>query len=154
IAIENVRLFNALETRNHDLTDALAQQTATAEILRAISQSQTNLQPVFNAIVQNAVRLCHGNFGVVYRYDGALLHLVAHDNVTGGALEYLSSRFPRPLDGASVALGRAVRQQQVVCVSDFETDPEVAEEQRIGARLRGSRSNVTVPILRDGMCLG
>ena len=78
IAIENVRLFTELQAKNADLTQALEQQTATSEILRVISQSQTNVQPVFDTIVANSVNLCGARMGAVYRFDGALLHLVAH----------------------------------------------------------------------------
>jgi GAF domain-containing protein len=70
IAIENVRLFNELQTRNAEITAALEQQTATSEILRVISSSPTDLQPVFNAIVENATRLCDAQLGGLGLYDG------------------------------------------------------------------------------------
>ena len=66
IAIENVRLFKELEARNRDLTDALARQTATAEVLRVISRSQTDIQPVFAAILDCAVRLCAADLGGIF----------------------------------------------------------------------------------------
>ncbi len=79
IAIENVRLFQELEARNRDLTETLEQQTATGEILRVISSSPTDVQPVFDTIAQNARRLCDAEFCAVFRFDGRLLHFVAHD---------------------------------------------------------------------------
>ena len=82
IAIENVRLFTELEARNRDLTETLEQQTATAEILRVISSSPTDVQPVFDAIVQSATRLCDAAFGAAFRFDGELQTLTAHHNVT------------------------------------------------------------------------
>ena len=77
IAVENVRLFTELGARNRDLTEALEQQTATAEILRVISRSQTDVQPVFDTIVKSAVRLCDGLFSSLYHFDGELIHQVA-----------------------------------------------------------------------------
>src|SRR3989442_6982297 len=74
IAIENIRLFKELEARNRDLTEALAQQTATAEIVRVISSSPTEVQPVFDAIVRSASRLCGGEHAIATRYEGELLH--------------------------------------------------------------------------------
>jgi two-component system, NtrC family, sensor kinase len=147
IAIENGRLFTELQASNRELTTALDTQTATSDILRVISRSQTDVQPVFEAIVANAVRLCRGNFGAVHQYDGTFLHLVAHHNIAGEALDYLRRLSPRPPD-------KAVRERRVTLIADFETEPEVPEATRIGARLRGSRSNVTVPMLRGDACLG
>jgi two-component system, NtrC family, sensor kinase len=147
IAIENVRLFTELQASNRELTTALDTQTATSDILRVISRSQTDVQPVFEAIVASAVRLCRGNFGAVHQYDGTFLHLVAHHNIAGEALDYLRRLSPRPPD-------KAVRERRVTLIADFETEPEVPEATRIGARLRGSRSNVTVPMLRGDACLG
>ena len=69
IAIENVRLFQELEARNRGVTEALEQQTATAEILRVISSSPTDLEPVFDTITRR-LRLCDGQLGAVFRFDG------------------------------------------------------------------------------------
>src|SRR5262249_59188881 len=78
IAVENVRLFNELETRNRDLTEALEQQTATAEILRVIRTSPTNLQPVLDTVVASAARFCGAYDANLLRIDGERLKLAAH----------------------------------------------------------------------------
>src|SRR5262249_37695538 len=80
IAIENVRLFTELQASNRDLTEALDRQTATGEILRVISQSPTEVQPVFDTIIRNAVRLCDAIYGRVFRREGDMLVLAAHAN--------------------------------------------------------------------------
>src|SRR5262249_27267648 len=87
IAIENVRLFTELQSSNRELTAALDKQTATSDILRVISSSPTDVQPVFDTIANSAMRLCDGNFGNVATHDGDLLHLVAHANVTAEGVE-------------------------------------------------------------------
>src|SRR5262249_42413948 len=81
IAIENVRLFKELEAKNRDLTTALDEKTATSEILRVISQSPTDVQPVFDAIVGNAVRLCGAVYGMIWRYEGNLFEFVSLHNL-------------------------------------------------------------------------
>ncbi|MBW8056173.1 MAG: GAF domain-containing protein, partial [Nitrospira sp.] len=87
IAIENVRLFQ-------DLTEALEQQTATSEVLQVISSSPTDVQPVFDMIAQSAKQLCHGQFCVVSRFDGELIHLVSHHGVTPEGVEAFQRVFP------------------------------------------------------------
>ena len=86
IAIENVRLFNELQSRNRDLTEALEQQTATSEILRVISSSPIDLQPVMDAIAENAARLCEANDALIHRIDGDSLKGVANYGPLPGQL--------------------------------------------------------------------
>src|SRR5947199_1668518 len=71
IAIENVRLFDEVQTRTRELSESLEQQTATSEVLQVISSSPGELDPVFNAMLENAVRICDAKFGVLFRYDGS-----------------------------------------------------------------------------------
>jgi GAF domain-containing protein len=151
IAIENVRLFKELETRNRELTDALARQTATAEVLRVISRSQTDVQPVFDTIVQSAEELCNGLFGALVRFDGNQLHFVAQHNFSQDALDEVHRIWPTRPTRASGA-GRAILERAVVQIADIELDPEYGL-QRL-SRAVGHRSSIYVPMLRDGAPIG
>jgi GAF domain-containing protein/anti-sigma regulatory factor (Ser/Thr protein kinase) len=151
IAIENVRLFKELEARNKDLTEALEQQTATAEILRVISRSQTDVQPVFDTIVRSAARLCDGLFSTLFQFDGELLHIIAVHNTTPEALEALHRVYPARPTRALVA-ARAILERTVVHISDAEL--ELESEQRAVARAVGWRSALIVPMLREGAPIG
>jgi two-component system NtrC family sensor kinase len=130
IAIENVRLFTELQEKNQALTEAhaqvseaLEQQTATAEILRVISRSQTDVQPVFDTIVRSAVRLCDGLFSALFQFDGELIHQVAEHNITPEGLEEVHRTFPaRPT--RALMTGRAILERAVIHVPDIELDPE------------------------------
>ena len=97
IAIENVRLFNEVQSRNRDLTEALEQQMATSEILRVISQSPTDVQPVFDTIAAAALKLCSASSANVFTYDGTLVHLAALVNLTPAGADAIRSLWPRPL---------------------------------------------------------
>src|SRR4029079_5510292 len=94
IDIENVRLFKELETKNRDLTETLEQQTATGEILRVISSSPTDVQPVFDIIAESAVRLCGGQVATVTRFDGEWVHLGAIYGSTTEGVDALRQTLP------------------------------------------------------------
>ena len=150
IAIENVRLFTELEKRNCDLTVALDQQTATSEILRVISQSQTEVQPVFDAIVRSAVRLCGADHSIAARFDGELLHPLAHHGFSSDALKIVEGMFPmRP--GPENMLGRAALSKAVVNLPDMLADPTYSRDYAIAG---GWRSGIGVPMLREGELIG
>src|SRR5206468_10340084 len=123
IAIENVRLFQELEVRNRDLTEALEQQTATGEILSVISNSPTEVQPVFDTIVKNAARLCEGSGCSVIRFDGEMVHLVAQHNISAEAHDAMARRYPRHQTRES-AMERAVLDSTVIHIPDVRQDPD------------------------------
>ena len=125
IAIENVRLFKELETRNRDLTETLEQQTATSEILRVISSSPTDVQPVFDTIAQSAARLCEAELCFVFRFDGGLLHFVAHHGLTPERASAVGSTWPAAPSRGS-AVGRAVLDRRIAHIPDAHADPDYA----------------------------
>jgi GAF domain-containing protein len=153
IAIENVRLFQELQVRNRDLTEALEQQTVTAGILRVISSSPTDVHPVFDTIVKNVVRLCDAVYSTVFRVDEGRLDLVAHHNIPPEGLEELRRRYPAPLS-VNTGSAQAARERVVVQISDVENNPTVTEDRRRLARIVGYRSQAWVPMLKGDRTLG
>src|SRR5262249_32206687 len=151
IAIENVRLFTELEKRNRDLTEALEHQTATSEILRVISSSPTNVQPVFNIIGERAGRLCDAEISVVSRVEGDQIHLAGIHGVTEEAKEFINRLHPMALS-VETATARAIRQRTVVHISDVMTDP--LYERKDAATAGGWRGGIAVPMLREGRVVG
>jgi len=159
IAIENVRLFKELQEKNRALTQAhaqvtetLEQQTATSDILRVISSSPTDVQPVFNTIVQNAARLCHATNAAVFLTDGRIVHHPANYGSAPETLAVARARFPRPLDMDTMP-GLVILTRSVVHVPDTE-EPAAAPVVREVGRLLGFRSTVAVPMLREGEAIG
>ena len=144
IAIENVRLFN--ETK-----EALETQTATSDVLKVISQSPTDVQPVFDAIAERAMTLCDARIGSVARFDGELVHLVAFQGVSRQEAHAMLDAFPmKPGRGALHA--RCVLEGAPVQIADVLADPQY--ELKEPARRTGLRSNLAVPMLQDGRVIG
>ena len=153
IAIENVRLFTELQTSNRDLTTALDTQTATGDILRVISRSQTDVQPVFDAIVASAVRLLHAYSGTLTRRAGDQIELAALTSTDGAGDATLRAAWPQSLQSEG-AHAQAIRDRAPLNVADAHTDPRVAEYVHATARARGYRSLVVVPLLRHDEAVG
>src|SRR5262245_71961 len=152
IAIENVRLFNELEQRNHDLTEALEQQTATSEILRVIASSHTDVQPVFETILANAVRLCGNDVGALFRFDGEFLRLAASHNVNAEIVARQVNKPTRP--GKETAVRRAALERRTIHVPDVRAATEFAEYQTEENRQERRRSTLAVPLLKEDTLLG
>ena len=136
------------------VAESLEQQTATSEILRVISQSPTDVQPVFNTIVESVVQLCDGVSATVYRFDGHLIHLVAHHHSVPSAVREVFERvYPLPPSRTSV-VAQAILDRSLVHVRDFENDPAIPTASREMARAVGHRSLVAVPMLRGEEPIG
>src|SRR5262249_23082492 len=155
IAIENTRLLNELRQRTDDLSKSLEQQTATSEVLQVISTSPGDLQPVFQAMLENATRLCGAKFGTLYLYDGDAFHATAFHN-TPPALMKERQRAPvRP--NPNTLLGRMVRTRRPALSIDLaaeqgylERDPGVVASVELG----GIRTLLTVPLLKENEPIG
>src|SRR5262249_379046 len=150
IAIENVRLFDEVQARTEELTEALEHQTATSEVLNVISRSPTDAQPVFDAIVESAARLCGALFSIVWLYDGELLRVAATHNFTPEVLNKLFKTYPKPPD-RSTAAGRAVLDGKIAHLPPLLGAPEYSTDL---APAGNGRAWFGVPMRREGNPVG
>ena len=149
IAIENVRLFEAEQQRTRELSESLEQQTATADVLRVISSSPGELQPVFQAMLENAVRICEAKFGTLFRFEGDAYCAVATYNVPPELMdEYGRQGLREPTPGG--ILDRMLRTKQVCHTADYAAESVHGTAARFG----GARSIVCVPMLKDNVLIG
>jgi GAF domain-containing protein len=154
IAIENVRLFEAEQQRTRELSESLEQQTATSEVLRVISSSPGELEPVFQAMLANATRICEAKFGILYRCEGDALRTVAmHD----APQPFVEARRSNPIihPNPDTTLGRAMATKQPVQIADIleELDPLDARAAQL-PKLAGARTVLAVPMLKENELVG
>jgi len=149
IAIENVRLFDEVQARTHELSEALDRQTATSDVLQVISSSPGELQPVFHTILENALGICRAKFGVLFRIDDGLTDPVAMLNLPPAFDEYLRQRERRkPRPGSDLDV--LCKSRQVIHTVDMlETSSTSAP-----AKLGGARTQLAVPMLKEGGLVG
>ena len=143
VALRNARLFNGTQ-------EALERQTATADILKVISSSHTDLQPVFDAIVRNAAALCGSLFANVLLFDGEWLHFAASSDTDPEFLKLMRNKFPMRPDATQVA-GRVILGKSVVTLEDVLDDPDYDQPLATAGRWRRM---LGVPMLREGKMLG
>src|SRR5499427_4695863 len=159
IAIENVRLFEAEQQRTRELAESLEQQTATADVLRIISSSPGELKPVFNAMLENAVRLCEAEFGHLFLYDGEAFHAAALHSASQAFAEV--RRRPvvlRDLLHPDNPLARMARTKAVVHIADVRTEKSYIEREDAAfsefVDLSGARADLLVPMLKENELIG
>jgi two-component system, NtrC family, sensor kinase len=149
IAIQNARMFTEVQARTRDLSEALDQQTATAEVLKVISRSTFDLQTVFETLTESAVRLCSAERGLVFRFDGQLLRFTVGHNVSPEFRDFLEGNPIVP--GRNSNSGRAALERRTVHNLDVQNDPEYSYG---GSRVDPYRTVLAVPMLRGGELFG
>jgi GAF domain-containing protein len=155
IAIENVRLFDEVQARTRELSEALEQQTATSEVLSLISSSPGELGPVFRAMLDNATRVCQANFGNLILYEGTRFRNVAIRGATSAAEDGSLNQVYQP--DPDSPLMRCIKTRQVVHVEDFRTEPAYIRKSPPAVRLvdaRGARTVLAVPMFKGAEPLG
>jgi two-component system NtrC family sensor kinase len=155
IAIENARLLNELKQRTNDLSESLEQQTATSEVLHVISSSPGKLEPVFQAMLANAIRICDAKFGSVYRCEGDALRFVAMHNAPPGFAELSRSTPFRP--SPKHYFGPLMATKTVVHVADLAAEQGYIERRReyvASVEAGGVRTYVAVPMLKENELIG
>jgi GAF domain-containing protein/CheY-like chemotaxis protein len=150
IAIENVRLFDEVQARTHELSESLEQQTATSEVLSVISSSPTDIRPVLDVILQTAGRLCAAEYALFFKLQDGKYHLAASNNAEAPYVKYLSEH-PISLDRGSL-VGRTALERRTVHLPDCLADPEYTLHEY--ARIGRHRSMLGVPLLREGEPIG
>jgi GAF domain-containing protein len=143
IAIENTRLLN-------ELRESLQQQTATSEVLRVISSTPGELESVFQAMLENAVRICEAKFGTLFRYDGELFHRVAGIGTPRALVEFQEKRGPFKPETSDRMSSHLLRTKAVYHSVDELNEPEPVAPAKYG----GARSVVGVPMLKDNEVVG
>ena len=151
IAIENVRLFDEVQARTRDLTEALQQQTATADVLKAISRTAFDLDTVLETLISTAVRLCNASGGQIFRRDGDVYRYAASQmDVDPIYLRHEQTTAIKPDRGTLI--GRVALEKRAVAIADAWNDPEYEEKDE--ARLGNVRAMLGVPLMRGGEPIG
>ena len=154
IAIENVRLFEAEQQRTRQLTESLEQQTATSEVLQVISSSPGDLEPVFQTMLENAVRICGAKFGNLWLREGDAVSIGATHGAPPAYVDYLHRERVFRQD-PRFGLGQLIRTKQTYQVADLAVAPTHGDKLRVATiELAGARTLIGVPMLKDDQVIG
>jgi signal transduction histidine kinase len=157
IAIENTRLFEEVQARTRELAESLEQQTATSEVLSVISSSPGELEPVFQAMLANATRLCEASYGAMWLCEGDAFRMVALEGALPAA--YAAEMHHRAIfrPGPAAPIARVAKTRQTVHVADLRTEQAYLNRDQLlvaGVELAGIRTLVGVPMLRENELIG
>src|SRR5262245_26728576 len=154
IAIENVRLFDEVQARTRELSESLEQQTATSEVLKVISSSTGELQPVFQAMLENAVRICGAKFGNLWLREGDAYRIGATHGAPAAYVDFLRTEqvfVPKP----GVGLGQLAKTKEAYHLADVAAVTTYEDPLREATiNLAGARTLVVVPMLKDDEVVG
>ena len=155
---QNKRLLEEAQARARDLSEAQEQQTATAEVLRVISSSPSDLEPVFRMMLANTVRLCEAKFGNLFLCDGDAFRIVAMHNAPP-AYAKERRRVPLSRPAPTTVFGRALRTKRPVQIADIRDEPDGSDSGIIStgaklAKLAGARTTLAVPMVKEQELVG
>ncbi len=157
IAIENTRLLNELRQRTDDLGESLQQQTATADVLKVISSSPGELEPVFAAMLENATRICEAKFGILHLYEDDAIRTGAVHNAPAAFLKVVAARGQLFRPGPLSAIGRAIATKRMVHIPDYAEDEAYKQREPAAVGLvenAGARTVLLIPMLKDKQLVG
>jgi GAF domain-containing protein len=153
IAIENARLFDEVQARTRELSESLEQQTATSEVLKVISSSTGELQPVFQAMLENAVRICGAKFGNLWLREGDAYRIGATHGAPAAYVDFLRTE-PVFLPNPNVGLGQLAKTKEAYHLADAAAVARHSRLREATINLAGARTLVVVPMLKDDEVVG
>ena len=149
IAIGSAETYRALRDRTAELQQSIEYQAATIDVLKVMSSSASDTQPVFDIILRHAMTLCDARYGGLWEYDGEQVHFRAVDGHSPGMAAAAHASYPKPLSGANLG-ERVILEGQPIYVRDYLAEPDIGQT----FRNMDHRSVLAVPLLRHGVAIG